>query len=71
MISWKGLSLPTNHNTSDYVEEKQDQAIYLEISLSLSTKEQPKEKFGSNSSKLWIFMIILGQTNKKSMVTEI
>lgn len=35
MISWKDLSLPTHHNTSDCLDEKQDHAIYLDISLSL------------------------------------
>lgn len=38
IISWKDLSLPTEHNMSDCLEEKQDQATYLEIPL--STKER-------------------------------
>lgn len=38
IISWIDLSLPTDHNTSDCLEEKQDQA--LPLLRSLSTKER-------------------------------
>lgn len=71
IISWIDLSLPTDHNTSDCLEEKQHQEPPLLQHLSLLKKEEPKVKIGTKVSKLWIFMIILGQTNKRPIVTEI